>query len=82
MRCATCGEEESAVTITITQDPTHREGGNIHEGMGPACAERWAHAPERNFYLQLLERQRDHASALRQYRDFQARVQREKARAA
>lgn len=82
MKCATCGEEEAEVTIAITQDPTHGEGGNIHEGIGPKCYMKWAVAPERNFYLQLVERQRDHGSALRQYRDFQARVAREKARAA
>lgn len=79
MRCATCGNEEALVTITITQDNGE---GSIHEGMGAECFLKWESAPERNFYLQLVEQQHDHASALRQYRDFQARMAREKARAA
>lgn len=80
MKCATCHKEESLVTFTITD--TADNEGNVHEGMGPECYLRWARSPERNFYVQLMEQQRDHASALRQYRDFQARVAREKARAA
>jgi hypothetical protein len=82
MKCATCGEEEAEVTITITQDPTHGEGGNVHEGMGPECAGKWEASLERNFYEILVMGHADHGSALRQYRDFQARMAREKARAA
>lgn len=79
MRCATCGNEEAVVVVTLTKNPL--EGGNVHEGLGPTCAARWRAAPERNLFVQLMERQGG-VNALQQYRDFQARVTREKAAAA
>lgn len=80
MRCATCGIEDAVVLITLTQAGSHGEGGNIHEGMGATCARRWEDAPERRFFSQLLELQGG-VNALQQYRDFQARMMREKSRA-
>lgn len=74
LRCATCdGDEEALVLIDLTE--------NLHEGMGEACARAWVESPERRHYRQLMDAQGG-VYAVMQYRDFQARMAREKRKAA